>query len=138
MNKLIDFISIRQKFDSTTLNQIIESFTTAMVWQDEQLKEYTDKKLSYSAKEKIEQTCRTFYTFVLADEYLLNELLDHGGSSTGHDLSLQLLGHGVGFWENKNTKQLDQLLDLLVDKKVLKPFRLFYCDQWDHIEWDAC
>ncbi|QDP64810.1 MAG: hypothetical protein GOVbin2917_125 [Prokaryotic dsDNA virus sp.] len=132
------FFSMRQKFDTTTLQQLVKGFTNAIIWQEEQLDQYTDKSVSYNAKGKIESVCRTFYMFCLADHHLLEELLDHGAEESGHDLALQMLGHGVGFWENKNTKQLDQLLDLLVDKKVLKPFRLFYCDQWDHIEWDAC
>ncbi|QHZ59781.1 hypothetical protein HWD03_gp101 [Alteromonas phage vB_AmeM_PT11-V22] len=137
MNKLIDFTSIRQNFDSTLLAQMIEGFTVALIWQDEELDQYSDKKVSYHAKEKIENVCRTFYTFCLSDDILLNELVNHDGGSTGHNLALQMLGHGVVFWENENTKLLDQLLALLLDKKVVKPFRLFYCDQWDHLEWDS-
>ena len=131
------FFSMRQKFDTTTLQQIVKGFSTALIWQDEQLNQYADKNISYHAKDKIENVCRTFYMFCLADDHLLNELLDHGAEQTGHDLALQMLGHGVGFWENENTKQLDQLLDLLLDKKVVKPFHLYYCDQWDHLEGDG-
>lgn len=132
----MNILTVQNSFDDEVLNDIVESFTGAMIWQNESLYDYTHKALSYDAREKIEHTCRIFYSFVLSDSETLKEMIEHEIKDTGHDLALQLLSHGVGFWEQETTKNLNILLETLVNKKVLKPFDLYYDSDNDFINWD--
>jgi len=113
---------------------IIEDFKTALIWQDENLDEYQDCELSYSAIEKIEQTCCIFLACVSMDKQATIEATNH--DIVGHDLALQMLGHGVGFWEQKETKTLDTILNMLLDMKAIKPFHLYYDDDDKKLDWD--
>ena len=135
-------MNIQQIRDNkNAINQIFVSaiyngFERALIWQDENLDDFDGLPLDYHAKAKCEHTCNIFVTACLMNKKAFNELYNNEGSQIGHSLALQMLGHGVGFWDNDNTKVLGNILDLLLDTKSIKPFTLFHDVESNKLNWD--
>lgn len=126
------------------IDQIKKGFIDALIWHDESLDQYSDLPLSYDANSKVDQVVNTFIFACSTDDQAMSEIIDHGFEKTGHDLAFQMLGHGVGFWEQEETRSLNNALDHLLDFKVIKPFVLYTsettlnCDGDQVLDWDIC
>lgn len=116
------------------IESIENGFIEALIWQDETLDHYSGSDLSYNASEKIAQTIKTFIFICATNDQAMSEIIDHGFSNTGHDLALQIMGHGVGFWEQDQTKTLDTIVNQILEFKVIKPFELFFDDASKKLE----
>lgn len=128
---------LRDGYDKESLSFLINGFTDALLWQDESLDGYCKDDISYSLQDKINQYCSVFYALVLADETMTEACEDHSWVMVGHDLALESLGHGVGFWEQQSTQCLSNLLQFCIDKKVLIPFNVCYDSDINKLNWDS-
>jgi hypothetical protein len=116
---------------------MLQGFKTALIWQDNELDNIETTVLSYQAQEKTNNTVMTFLSVVLCSNEATKQLLQHGLSQSGHDLALQMIGHGVGFWEVENSKILSDILDFLLDMKSIKPWHYFYDVNQNKLDWDS-
>ena len=130
-------LTIRENYDRLNVSEIIEGFNTALIWQDENLNECSDVEMSYGAREKCTHTVKSFLAVCCLDEQAIDQILQHGQKQTGHDIALQMLGHGVGFWEQKSTDKLNQIMDFCLDKGVIKGFTLYMDHNANRLEWDG-
>jgi len=119
------------------LGEIVNGFERALIWQDEKLDHVSDRALTYAAGEKCIHTVMIFVSFINTSKQATEQLIKHGLSQSGHDLAFQMLGHGVGFWEQDSTKLLDESLDFLLGMKAIKPFCLFYDEKENKLDWDT-
>ena len=118
---------------------IKHGFIEAMIWQDEDLDDsgLGIYDLDYLADQLVTLTVNKFLTVCYLDDHATSELIDHGFAQVGHDLCLQLLGHGVGLWNQSTTKNLNILLDFCLDTGAIKPFTL-YDDNSEKLKFDYC
>lgn len=127
----------KARFNDVVLGQIKNGFERALLWQNEQLDEHSSVKLSYAAQEKCDQTIAIFLSMVCTHNKATDQVFNHGLTQTGHDLALQMLGHGVGFWEQHESDYLSVILDFLLDMKSIKPFELYYCEDNNFLDWNG-
>lgn len=126
----------KQRISNVFIGELKNGFERALIWQDESLDDYQDRALTYEAQEKVDQTVMTFLSMVFTCDHATQQMIDHGASNTGHDLALQMLGHGAGFWEQKATIHLNTALGFLLDTKAIKPFTLYYEESINELQWD--
>lgn len=124
-------------YDIKFFEDMQQSFIHTLIWQDETLADYAYSDLTYDANERVHSFVNAFYALSIARSETREELELHGASNTGHDLALQMLGHGAGFWEQESTKHLSQLLQFCLDKKVLTPFVFYYDSDLQKFNWDG-
>ena len=128
-----DYASISK----TALGELKNGFERALIWQDEYLNEFDGLPLTYAAQDKVNQLINTFVVFVCAVDGAQFEMIKNGYSQTGHTIALQMLGHGVGFWDNNNTKILNDCLDFLLDTKAIMPFHFYHLESENKLDWDV-
>lgn len=127
----------KAKLAAGAMVEILNGFEHALIWQDEQLDNVYGLPLTHEAQAKCTQTVMIFLSVVYTSNKATRQLIEHGLSQTGHDLALQMLGHGVGFWEQENTSALDEILDYLLDMKSILPFKLYYSEASKNLDWDT-
>lgn len=127
----------KAKVNQIFIGELKNGFERALIWQDESLDDYQDRSLTYAAQEKVDQTVMIFLSMVFSDDMATRQMIDHGAGDTGHDLALQMLGHGAGFWEQKETNFLDDILNFLLDNKAIKPFTFYYDESQKELNWDS-
>jgi len=117
----------KKRITQQDLIAIKNGFIEAMVWQDQDLDggDLGIYDLDYLADELVTLTINKFLTVCYLDNAATQDLIDYGYSQVGHDLCLQLLGHGSGFWDRECGKILNILLDFCIDTGALKPFTLY-------------
>jgi hypothetical protein len=118
-------------------DEVLNGFIEALIWQDEELDGSTIIDISYSAKERSKNVVNTFLSATCFDNDATNEVLEHSFGKTGHDIALQMLGHGVGFWEQNSTKRLHTIMDFLINTKAIIPFRYYLNEDTRKLEWDG-
>jgi hypothetical protein len=129
----------RSRIDKNFRKSIYSDFKAAIIWQNEQLENCSDVPLSYLAKNEIIRTCDIFVDCLLLDDRLIDEAIKHEiDHSIGHDLAMQSLGHCVGFWEQEDSENLNQLLTLLMVNKSIQPFELYLSSSVNELDFDWC
>ena len=118
------------------LGEIKNGFERALIWQDEYLNDFDGLPLMYAARYKVDQLINTFVSFVCSIDGAKDEMIKNGYSQTGHTIALQMLGHGVGFWDDDETKTLDQCLDFLIGSGAIKPFKFYHLESENKLDWD--
>jgi hypothetical protein len=117
---------------------IAASFTQALIWQDEEsLGDHADVALSYSAQTRVSRLVNVFVCMVGLDRAATAQMIEHGVQLTGHDLCLEALGHGVGFWEQESTMLLSNLVEYCLKFEAITPFTLYYDEDTMLLEADG-
>jgi len=137
VNKMNNYSINKEQLSKQGKAEILNGFERALIWQDENLDDYSGLHLTYSAQEKCEQTVNIFVSLVMFSDIAMAEMFNHGLSKCGHDLALQMLGHGVGFWEQKETNKLDRIVNIMLDDKLIKPFHLYHDASEKKLDWDC-
>ncbi|AGG58305.1 hypothetical protein VPDG_00144 [Vibrio phage henriette 12B8] len=66
-----------------------------------------------------------FVNMVDASSVLMDEAENHGFEQLGRDMYFDLIGAGVGLWEQKETSNLNKLWEAIRNTKVVEEFEVF-------------